>query len=114
MHDCSLIYQRRFYRNFVMTTTQPTQTYTVQGMDCAGCAREVETGVSSLPGVKTAQVDFVTNTLRLTGDVTFDVLQERVQALGKSLVPPDAPPVAVDAAKRGGVIGFWDYLVDRP
>jgi len=82
-------------------------------MDCAGCARAVETGVANLPGVQTAQVDFVTNTLRLTGDVAFDVLQERVQALGKSLVPPDAPPAPVDITKRGGVIGFWDYLVDR-
>jgi len=95
-----------------MAETKAVQIYTVQGMDCAGCAREVETGVSKLPGVQSAQVDFVTNTLRLTGDVPFGVLQERVQTLGKSLVPPDAAPAPLET-KRGGVIGFWDYLVAR-
>src|SRR5215207_10107054 len=96
-----------------MTDTPTIQIYKVEGMDCAGCAREVETGVAKLPGVQSAQVDFVTNTLRLTGDVPFGVLQERVQTLGKSLVPPNTMPASVEATKRGGVIGFWDYLVAR-
>jgi Cd2+/Zn2+-exporting ATPase len=92
-----------------------TQVYSVQGMDCAGCAREVETGVAKLTGVTSAQVDFTTATLRLTGDVSFNVLQERVQALGKSLVPPttETTSAPVEKIKRGGVIGFWDYLVAR-
>ena len=37
-----------------------TRTYKVDGMDCAGCAREVETGVAKLQGVKSVQVDFAT------------------------------------------------------
>lgn len=94
-------------------TDATIKTYKVEGMDCAGCAREVETGVSKLPGVQSAQVDFVTNTLRLTGDVPFAVLQERVQTLGKSLVAPEAAAAPVQIAKRGGVLGFWDYLVAR-
>src|SRR5688500_9571708 len=96
-----------------MAETKATQTFKVEGMDCAGCAREVEAGVAKLAGVQSAQVDFVTNTLRLTGDVPFGVLQERVQTLGKSLVAPNAAPAPEAPAKRGGIIGFWDYLVAR-
>jgi Cd2+/Zn2+-exporting ATPase len=93
-----------------MTTT----TYIVKGMDCAGCAREIETGVAQLDGVQTVQVDFATSKMRLDGDVPFTVLQARVAALGKSVHQESeagdeiaAPPM------RGGVIGFWDYLVRR-
>ncbi len=91
-----------------------TQRYTVQGMDCAHCAQELETGVSKLDGVNAVRVDFASATMQLEGDVAFDVLQARAQALGKTLVPPDA---ATDEAEykptRGGVIGFWDYLTAR-
>jgi Cd2+/Zn2+-exporting ATPase len=90
-----------------------TNTYIVKGMDCAGCAREVETGVAKLDGVKIVQVDFATSKMRLEGDVPFETLQKRVAALGKSVHAEtevndeDALPV------RGGMIGFWDYLVAR-
>ncbi len=90
--------------------------YTVKGMDCAGCAREVETGVAKLDGVKAARVDFASSTLHLEGEVAFDVLEARVRALGKSLVAPesatqDTPPAGTPM--RGGIVGFWDYLVAR-
>ena len=48
-----------------------TKTYHIGGMDCAGCAHEVETGVSKLPGVQTVQVNFSTAKMRLDGDVPF-------------------------------------------
>lgn len=88
--------------------------YQVEGMDCAGCAREVETGVAKLSGVKGVRVDFATSKLYLEGDVPFEVLQNRVQALGKSLVAPDARAESAETkTSRGGVIGFWDYLNQR-
>ncbi len=87
-----------------------TNVYTVQGMDCAHCAREVEEGVARLPGVRTVEVDFATARMRLEGDVPFDVLQTRVSALGKTLLPADAAPKPV----RGGAAGFWDHLSTRP
>lgn len=89
-----------------------TRTYIVQGMDCAGCAREVETGVARLDGVKSVEVTFATGKMRLDGDVPFAILQERVAALGKSLEPENVP--AEDApVSRGGIIGFWAYLTAR-
>lgn len=89
------------------------KTYRVGGMDCADCAREVEQGVSKLDGVEAVQVDFVTCKMRLEGDVPFETLQARVEALGKTLAPDDEEPAASQPSARGGVIGFWDYLVAR-
>lgn len=121
-----------------------TQIYKVEGMDCAGCAREVEEGVRRLKGVETADVNFMTCNLTLTGDVSFETLQSRVTALGKTLVAPDTIKVTRKRTrpastpeeshehdeddghdhdhnhddgdivlKRGGVLGFFDYLNQR-
>ncbi len=87
--------------------------YQVKGMDCAGCAREIEDGLRRLDGVDSATVDYMSCTLKLTGRAPFEDLQTRVQALGKSLVAPDeARPVKLDPA-RGGVLGFAAYLLSR-
>ena len=92
-----------------------TKIYDVQGMTCSGCAREVETGVSKLSGVTSATVDYSTMKMRVIGDVPFVTLQERVQALGKTLVEPvpEDAPIQSTPIKRGGIVGFWDYLVGR-
>ena len=91
-----------------------TQTYLIGNMDCAGCAREVETGVAKLDGIDFVNVDFTTNKMQLTGTVDFDTLKERVEALGKTIVYADQPQSkADDKPKRGGVLGFWDYLWER-
>ncbi|MDX2160969.1 MAG: heavy metal translocating P-type ATPase [bacterium] len=90
-----------------------TKTYIVKGMDCAGCAREVETGVAKLDGVQTVQVDFATSKMRLAGNVPFEKLQARVSALGKSVHEETEAADETAPAMRGGVIGFWDYLLRR-
>jgi Cd2+/Zn2+-exporting ATPase len=83
-------------------------------MDCAHCAEELETGLAKLDGVKTVHVDFMTSLMKLDGNVPFDALQARVQSFGKSLVPPQANDQPnSERASRGGVIGFWDYLLAR-
>ncbi|MDK3159353.1 heavy metal translocating P-type ATPase [Kamptonema cortianum] len=90
-----------------------TRTYIVKGMDCAGCAREVETGVARLDGVQTVQVDFATSKMQLAGNVPFEALQARVSALGKSVHAETEVVDETPTAVRGGVIGFWDYLLRR-
>lgn len=84
--------------------------YTIQGMDCAGCARELEDGVGRLDGVERVQVDFTTSLMRLNGDVPFEVLKTRVEALGKSIADQSAERPAPAVPRRGGIAGFWDYL----
>lgn len=86
------------------------QTYHIEGMDCAGCARELETGVSKLPGVRRVQVDFATAKMLVEGEVEVEALRARVEALGKQIV---APPAAPAAGKAQPVWGFWRYLFTR-
>jgi len=94
-----------------------TREYKIGNMDCAGCAREVESAVKHLDGVKSARVEYITNTLEIIGDVDFARLQERVEAVGKTI--SKAEEVGADAAdndelKRAGLLGFWDFLLRRP
>jgi Cd2+/Zn2+-exporting ATPase len=90
-----------------------SQTYVVKGMDCAGCAQEVETGVRKLDGVNAVRVDFATSKMHLDGDVAFNVVQARVSALGKSLHTQEEIAEQTVLKRRGGVVGFWDYLLQR-
>lgn len=71
-----------------------TRTYQIAGMDCANCAREVEEGVRRLKGVETASVDYMTCKLTVTGTASFEDMQARVKALGKTLIPPDAKRIS--------------------
>lgn len=91
-----------------------TRQYKIGNMDCAGCAREVENAVGKLDGVHFARVDFLSNELQLIGDVEFERLRTRVEAVGKTISAGDGAAVCMaDAAKRSGVLGFWDYLLSR-
>jgi Cu+-exporting ATPase len=59
----------------------------VTGMTCAGCARRVQGGLSALPGVREATVNFALE----TAEVDFD--------------PAEASPAAMVAAVRGAGFG---------
>ncbi|MDE2088747.1 MAG: heavy-metal-associated domain-containing protein [Gammaproteobacteria bacterium] len=45
-----------------------TATFTIQGMHCDGCARNIQRLVSALPGVHTAQVSFGKSTAQILYD----------------------------------------------
>ena len=85
--------------------------YKIGKMDCANCAKEVEEGVCRLPGVESAEVDFFSGKLRLNGDVAFDTLNARVEALGKTIALPDEVRPEPVTSSPGGVRGFWRYLL---
>ena len=88
--------------------------YKIGNMDCAGCAREVETAVRKLDGVHFAEVEFLSNTLRVIGDVPRESLQAQVEALGKTFIASENGSEARSApVNRTGVLGFWDYLRER-
>lgn len=88
-----------------------TREYRIGNMTCPGCAREVEGALANLDGVQSASVNYIANTLHLTGDVDFDRLRDRVEALGKTISSVSEP---ADALKRSGALGYWDYLRGRP
>ena len=81
-------------------------------MDCPGCAREVQDALEKLDGVQSAQVDFLSCTLRLDGDAAFDALKTQVEALGKTITAEDIPPPS--PLKSTGLRGFWRYLRGQP
>ena len=89
------------------------QNYTIGNMDCAGCAKEVETGVARLDGVKFVRVDFASGKMKLDGDVDFEILKGRVESLGKTIITEEEAKAQPQKIMRGGVLGFWDYLVSR-
>lgn len=91
------------------------QRYCLGNMDCANCAREVQSALERLPGVESAVVDFASSQLQLEGEVAFDILKARVEALGKTIsIDAPAQSQGVDTTRRAGVFGFWDFLLERP
>ncbi|HRL14160.1 MAG TPA: cation transporter, partial [Aggregatilineales bacterium] len=88
------------------------QTYRIGNMDCAHCAQEVEAAVARLDGVTFVRVDFATARMKLAGDVDIAAVKARVESLGKTLNADDAD-APLPPEGRGGVIGFWDYLLAR-
>jgi Cd2+/Zn2+-exporting ATPase len=83
-------------------------TYKISGMDCMECAAKIEKGVRKLAGVRSAQVNFAQSSLIVEGDVAPATVEQRVESLGYSVVTEKSETVS-----RGGVLGFWDYLVSR-
>lgn len=73
-----------------------TQDYTITGMHCASCARNVEKTVSALDGVQEAFVNIATEKLRLTYDpekIPFETLATAIKNAGFGIDAP-APPAA--------------------
>jgi Cd2+/Zn2+-exporting ATPase len=70
----------------------------INGLHCADCAAQAEEAVATLPGVKAAQVDLGTGTLRMepTGDgPDLIAIRQRVESLGYQLGDDTAPLTSV-------------------
>ena len=87
------------------------QTYNIANLDCANCAKELEDGISKLDGVEHAEVDFANMRLIVAGNTDFDKLQKRTQEFGHDLEKTAFKPKR--KVSRGGILGFWDYLLSR-
>ncbi len=90
-----------------MDTDSQQHVFLIEGMDCAACARTVEQGVRSLPGVTTCELNFTSARLTLTGSIDPAAVVARVRALGYDVTEPDrgAPPAATGS--------FWHYMGQR-
>jgi Cd2+/Zn2+-exporting ATPase len=87
--------------------------YTVQGMDCADCARHVEDGVAKLDHVLSARVDFATALLHVEGRVDEEAIRRRVEALGYRLGEAAAPEAKKDSQRSGMVEGFLHFVFSQ-
>lgn len=71
--------------------TQVEQRFQITGMDCANCAKTVETGVAKLTDVRQATLNFTTGTLRVQGEIAPERVVERVRELGYDVEGPSQP-----------------------
>lgn len=58
-----------------------TDTYTIQGMTCGGCAGKVTAAIAEVPGVSGTDVDIATRTVTVTGN-DFDDIAVRAAIVG--------------------------------
>lgn len=82
-------------------------TFRITGMDCAGCARTVESGVAHLPGVERSELNFTTETLRVQASIPAEQIAARVRELGYNVAEPEK--------KRATAVplGLFAYLWQR-
>ena len=74
-----------------------TKVFPVLEMSCVMCAKNVESTVQALEGVKEASVNFAANTLSVTFDstiITVQAIQAAVQAAGYGLIIEEEDPIA--------------------
>lgn len=86
---------------------QPGLTLRVRGMDCADCARTVESGVARLAGVKACEVNFANEQLRVTGNVSRAQVVQRVRDLGYDIAETPAAQIPE------GMPSFARFLWER-
>ena len=82
-----------------------TITLTVSGMDCADCARTVQSGVLQLDGVDACAVSFATERAQIVGNVNRDAVVRRVRELGYDVV--DETDAAVPETPRNFLAFLW-------
>ena len=80
-------------------------------MDCAGCARTVESGVAKLNGVDSCELNFTTEILRLQGDVSPEDVIRRVKELGFQVKDEEQEADAQDTAVSNS--NFFQYMWSR-
>ena len=95
------------------------QTYRIQGMDCADCARTIEVGVARLDGVTACSLNYAAAKLVVEGDIAQEVVVARVRALGYDVAndPQAAANAQATAPLRWlpehGPAGFLRFLLLR-
>lgn len=88
--------------------------YDIGNLDCANCAKELETGINKLDSVQSASVNFSNMTLVVDGEATFGSLQHRTEQFGHILLEKSSEKTkSVKSESRAGIAGFWDYLLSR-
>ncbi|MCY7675642.1 cadmium-translocating P-type ATPase [Bacillus safensis] len=61
--------------------------YVLSGLDCANCARKIETGVSKVDGVEACSVNFATGTLTVTHADKQETMSKRIEKTVQSIEP---------------------------
>ncbi len=84
-------------------------TLRITGLDCANCAKSVETGVGQLEGVESSELIFTSEKLKVSGSVSREAVIERVREMGYDVAEerdsaPKTPPPT---------LSFWQFMGQR-
>lgn len=76
----------------------------IAGMDCGSCAQTIEKAVGNLPGVDTVRVDFTTEVLNASGQVTRHQIEGKLKELGYRIVDETGHVEAPRLKARGSPV----------
>ena len=75
--------------------------YRIEGMDCAGCVRKIESALTRLPGVSDIQLNFATEKLELTlasdSNTQFSDVEKTIKRLGFGISAATDQAIAADS-----------------
>ncbi len=83
------------------------QVFDIGGMDCADCARKVQTGVQKLPGVRLSELNFATGKLRVIGNSSAEAIQNRINALGYQVIQPEEKQIGKQNRTQSFLLFLW-------
>jgi Cd2+/Zn2+-exporting ATPase len=98
---------------------ETTQTYRIQGMDCADCARTIEAGVARLDGVTACSLNYAAAKLVVEGEISQEAVVARVRALGYDVTDDSRTtantqtPTHLNWLPEQGMAGFLRFLLLR-
>lgn len=84
-------------------TAKEVVDFNLEGMTCAACANRIEKGLSKLPGVTNASVNFAMETARVEyspADISVSDMQNKVKQLGYKAVTKQENKKTVDYRKQ--------------
>lgn len=84
-------------------TAKEVVDFNLEGMTCAACANRIEKGLSKLPGVTHASVNFAMETARVEyspADISISDMQNKVKQLGYKAVTKQENKKTVDHRKQ--------------
>jgi len=84
----------------------------ITGMDCGSCALTIADGLRKIAGVRAVAVDFTTETLEISGEITREQVEQRLKLLGYGLAPQLTPEAAMArAAVARSAERFFAFLL---
>lgn len=81
----------------------PEKTYDITGMSCAACASRVQKAVDAVPEVASAEVNLLTNSIKVTGDAGDQAVVDAIVGAGYGCIPESGDDLQAASATRENV-----------
>lgn len=94
----------------------PAETFKIKGMHCASCAGIIEKTFKKTTGVKSAEVNYVTETAKISFDkakISPHHLSKKIEPLGYSLALPTAEEMGMSADEHAAHLGLSETKEEK-